>query len=585
MVFDFSKIQNILKLSTNQSVANLGNGSDFLALLGNYAGIDNVFDPQEAAKFINNTGLQLGSLLNGTGYTIANSTTTSQTANGSNDFEDVGTTILTGKKLEDLKSLAEKNKDSKFWQDLQKEGLEKVFDKLDKDGDGTLSEDEVKNLSKLDGEDKSISSKDLENFFKNPVEALKDTATNLANAAGNAVSAAGKAAGQKVNSAFNNVSSKLQELQGKSLEEQISDAETKKQTEQDNISKAQEEANLVTQQQEAAKNEAVQAIKAQNQQQADAQKAYADAQVTVTQVRTAITGLESVISKDEASKATAESDLAGLEEQSKTMETMSGATDDQKTKLKDKQGDVKGQIEAKKAEIARLQAEIDAKNAELASKKTELTNAEGNRDKALSTLESLLDPTQKAALDEKLKAANDQIDQATKTSETTKTNSQKNIDQYNAQITQLKQAQGTVEAYKAGSTETGLKLIDAIENWIKTHPGSENWCLGAVNDAMAEVMGQRAYSTNNCASGSIDWFLNNKNFKRVECPFNKAPLGSVVITEATGSARAGHACVVVGYDNNGNAIMHSDNNSSWTLAQLGNPKYYIFVPIDQNNVA
>ena len=66
---------------------------------------------------------------------------------------------------------------SNFWKMIGSDNAENIFNAIDTDGDGKLSEEEVKAVSNFDENDKNISLSDLGNFFKTKEEVIASDTT------------------------------------------------------------------------------------------------------------------------------------------------------------------------------------------------------------------------------------------------------------------------------------------------------------------------------------------------------------------------------------------------------------------------
>ena len=265
-------------------------------------------------------------------------------------------------------NMSSKNDDSIFFQNIDEFGAQKVFDYFDKNSDGTISEDEINELSSVDGDEKTISGYDL-NYALNDIamQELLDSFDNQV-ASGKIDPVASN------NEAFNNYTSNIggsnykdygsQTHNGSTIsseqqynsKEQLDKIQNKEipqleQKKKEVIQKAQEEVDL--------KNEQIQTLTEENKETLGTLgDELTQKQTEIQEIDTTISQTEAEISNLQSSIRTSESSLANLKSELGNLDTN---TDDENINASNKQrkSDIESQIKNAEDKIAQEKEKIE----------------------------------------------------------------------------------------------------------------------------------------------------------------------------------------------------------------------------------
>lgn len=265
-------------------------------------------------------------------------------------------------------NMSSKNDDSIFFQNIDEFGAQKVFDYFDKNSDGTISEDEINELSSVDGDEKTISGYDLNyalndiamqellDSFDNQVASGKiDPVASNNEAFNNYTSNIGGSNYKDYGSQTHNGSTISSEQQYNSKEqldkiqnEEIPQLEQKK---KEVIQKAQEEVDL--------KNEQIQTLTEENKETLGTLgDELTQKQTEIQEIDTTISQTEAEISNLQSSIRTSESSLANLKSELGNLDTN---TDDENINASNKQrkSDIESQIKNAEDKIAQEKEKIE----------------------------------------------------------------------------------------------------------------------------------------------------------------------------------------------------------------------------------
>ena len=503
--------------------------------------------------------------------------------------------VFSGANLDDFKAkIAEgmnlSTSDSIFYESINSAGVEDMFKYFDKDNNGVIEEDEIKEASSIDGNDKSFSMSDLnfattsmqyqkiyDDYEKLLAEFKAQEAQAAQNSAGTAQYSAPQSSGYSpnyVSNAANTVAQAQKEPDSKEQLDKIVNEELPKLREEreEIIQKAQEEIDK--------KNEELDEVLEENEKElGELGENYTKTQDEIEKCDEKIDEYNTKISDSQTNLQSYQGELANLEGEYGALQT---DTKDEKVNSANKQrkSELEGQIKDLKEKISKEEETI--KDYQEKIKEQETIKAQ-KQDELSAIQEKIAQKNPQIA--EKLGKIQEEIKQI----EEKKTQDVKEIDEEiktkETQANELQKEIGT----KAGKDASGpyanynSEKGQALAKNALTVRGTTGWCLAGVNDSLAETdgFGQRlsfegAYQAIDALQGKVAGYENlASQFEEVSVDRNELsslPAGAIVVWDRDPNNQWGHISIALGDGR------ESSDHIATQMTQR-NAQYHVFIPV------